>query len=669
MMRSDGNQIALDMEDRLADSYNFGTLGIGDTGVNHVLKNIKVLSLDVFDTILARRSLRPTDVFEWMERRLDLLGFAHARVSAEAAARRRHKKRGSEVSLEEIYSELKKEFRLPEKTLAFELEAERHFLFPNPSIVALIQRARHLGLRVVAVSDMYLSSRQVADLIEHTGVCMDRVYTSSDYRNEDCGKYNGGLYPIVLKSEGVQPWEVLHVGDNEGSDIVNAKAVGLAAMYTEPLHENAARQATGMFIPFNEAETAAGRTVIGQIVKNWSRPERISSPVEDYGYNYGGPLLLGFVFYLISCAKRDGVKRLLLLERDGHVIERALRVLGIEDMDYRLVPSSRRMAVFPVLSLGGYDQIETLFAGYKSKLTEKQFFNILSIAPPKKHTSTAEKPKRPEDIFNCHKTYLMETARQERDAIFVELAEEREMLARGEKLAWVDVGWALTSSASLNALLGHDIPCYCVGSHTNVRDEITHSGYLFEGGASIDVCNEISSGVELIELIFSDVSEKTVFLEMSDGKLKGKTIPKVPSENIRDSYVVEARKGALAFLADINDLASGLDLDDLRTFNRSIFRKLCSRPSEMQYQSLSHIPHDRLAGDSQWQTIGDFWNPQIMYFNGAQKGRTHARKKFKNFLLFWILSALSRCSPPLSKRRTARFGRSAKKRAPQRNWK
>ncbi|MBL4767749.1 MAG: hypothetical protein JKY94_08555 [Rhodobacteraceae bacterium] len=651
--------------DRLANSYNFGTLAVGDAGVDHVLNRCKVLSLDVFDTLLVRRCLRPTDVFDWMEHRLDLPGFAQARVSAEAAARRRHKNRGSEVSLEEIYAELKKEFRLPESTLAFELEAERHFLFPNPSIVALVQRARHLGLRVIAVSDIYLSSSQVTDLIEHTGLSIDRVYTSSDYRNEDCGKYNGGLYPIVLMSEAVQPCDVLHVGDNKLSDIVNAKAAGLAAMYTEPLHESATHQAKGLFLPSNETESATGRTVIGQIVKNWSSPGRVPSPIGDYGYNYGGPLLLGFVSHLISCAKRDGIKRLLLLERDGHIIEKALGVLGIKDVDFRLVPSSRRMAVFPVLSLGGYEQIKSIFAGYENELTEKQFFDILTIELPANHSDTTGKLQTPEDIFDCHKEFLVDAARQERDAIFAELAEEREMLARGEKLAWVDVGWALTSSASLNLLLGHDIPCYCVGSHSHVHDKVSHDGYLFERGAPVDVCDAIISGVELIELIFSDVSQRTVFLEKSEGELRRKTIPKVPSENIRDSYVVEARKGALAFLADINDLASGLELDELRTFNRSIFCTLCSQPSKMQYQCLSHIPHDRLVGDCQWQTIADFWKFPAKQLKLAQEGREYPRKNLKNFLLFRILSVLSRCSPPFSKRRVARFANSAKKRDPR----
>ena len=65
-----------------------------------------VISIDIFDTLVLRKTYKPTDVFLFMDKWfMELSGrqfdFSHARIHAEATARKVSK--FEEVTLDEIY--------------------------------------------------------------------------------------------------------------------------------------------------------------------------------------------------------------------------------------------------------------------------------------------------------------------------------------------------------------------------------------------------------------------------------------------------------------------------------------------------------------------------------------------------------------------------------------
>lgn len=67
----------------------------------NLIKNRKVVSFDIFDTLLIRPFLRPTDIFRYIEIEYSIAGFAEERVFAERRARATIGKR--EVTLDDIY--------------------------------------------------------------------------------------------------------------------------------------------------------------------------------------------------------------------------------------------------------------------------------------------------------------------------------------------------------------------------------------------------------------------------------------------------------------------------------------------------------------------------------------------------------------------------------------
>ena len=125
---------------------------------------LRVLSLDCFDTLLWRNAQAPIDVFAELG-----IGGTWLRCRAEERARERAKfDGGGEVSIEDIYRNLRPSAAPAEIHAAVlrEIEAEARHCFAFAPIVALMRAARAKGLRIVIVSDTYLSETQLRALIQ-----------------------------------------------------------------------------------------------------------------------------------------------------------------------------------------------------------------------------------------------------------------------------------------------------------------------------------------------------------------------------------------------------------------------------------------------------------------------------------------------------------------------
>lgn len=675
--KTDVNQLAIDSR-RLPRTPNISTHGLGEQEMDSVLEMFDLVSFDVFDTILFRRCLAPVQVFDWMEKAHNVPGFSKARVAAEAETRKRFADRGIEISLEEIYEVLKEKIPI-NFDCNLELSTESQFVYSNPSILQLMHRALQLGKKVIAISDIYLSSAQISGLLSAAGVKIDKIYSSSDFRFEDLGKYNGSIYPHVAEMEGVLPHRILHIGDNETSDILNAKVAGFTALHTAHASEIILRSYPSFLELHSCSREPSSGVLLGQIIKNRIEDRGGCGEVECYGYEIGGPLILGFIKFVIEVARREGIEHLALLARDGFIIEKALGVLDTTGLTFRMIPASRRMTIFPCLLQGGWSRIERIFSGHAEKMTQEEFLDILSLDIEGLQPDT--KKRTPKETFIMLEPILREQADAELGCLLEALEPERDLLAQGRRFAWVDVGWSLSSITALNEILGCPLPAFFVGSNRHAAPSPDFFGYLFEGGNPESTCDSIMSAVEVIELIFSSSEASTAYLMRTEGVISPRKLKKAPQEYVRDNSIDQVHHGVLRFLKDIGDLSSGLDMESLRGYNRSVFQRLCSMPNVARYRALAWIPHDRAAGATKWKTIGDYWSPKPMHsfdfaldphFDALKEELRKARKRplrlLRDLLIFKLFRVISGWSPPLPPRMAKRFLRSATKRNPNRSY-
>ena len=83
-------------------------------------------------------------------------------------------------------------------------------------------------MKVVITSDMYLDKKIVETILANAG-CNEyqKLYLSS---NENASKRTGNLFRLMLREQGVEANDVLHIGDNPLSDYLMPRLIGIKSI-------------------------------------------------------------------------------------------------------------------------------------------------------------------------------------------------------------------------------------------------------------------------------------------------------------------------------------------------------------------------------------------------------------------------------------------------------
>ena len=182
---------------------------------------ITVLTLDVFDTVVTRAVAQPTHVFAHMEEHLVSThgrvwkGFALRRVRAEHRARalKAISHPAHDVTLREILQNLASDaahvLSREEVAMLDELEHRTEVELARPVVLgcALAELARTRGLDVYFVSDNYMSSAHIVNMLHAVGlhwVEPGQVFVSSEH-----GAMKSGVLSRSLRVEGPTLWEIV----------------------------------------------------------------------------------------------------------------------------------------------------------------------------------------------------------------------------------------------------------------------------------------------------------------------------------------------------------------------------------------------------------------------------------------------------------------------------
>jgi FMN phosphatase YigB (HAD superfamily) len=309
------------------------------TLLDDVPPDVRCLSLDCFDTLLWRNTHEPVDVFA----DISVQGGAiDVRRAAETHARlnRKHLDGRDEVSIETIY-----DFMLPHlgaearaAAVAAEIAAEVRHCYAFAPTVALIRAAKAKGLRVIIVSDTYLSSAQLRDLItavagDEVSAMIDDIFASSEY-----GVTKGqGLFKPVLAALKLAPSAIVHLGDNYNADAKAPRLHGMNGVHFEQFSQQNEQRLR------LEATAAAMIDPTVRVTRPVLQPHRPSvslyqgrSAAASLGHDVLGPIMDALAHWVHreveALAARTGrrVKPLFLL-RDGHLPQRAYEAAGYPD--------------------------------------------------------------------------------------------------------------------------------------------------------------------------------------------------------------------------------------------------------------------------------------------------------------------------------------------------
>lgn len=298
-----------------------------------------VISFDVFDTLIMRKTLRPSDVFEIVENKANKIGIKIEKfhLIRKMAETNNPKHNYNIYDIYKIVQELSGITNKEAETLLnLEVEVEKHVLIRREKMVEILEYAINLGKRVYLISDMYLTTLLLEQILENLNIKgYEKIFVSCDC--ELC-KWDG-LF-ARFKSE-IPGESYLHIGDHQVADSYCAQQQGLDAFailkasdmleissyasiksYLTNVNE---RSLVGLFIakafnnPFSMYQTS-GRLEIDKVY--------------DLGYLYTGPLISSFMIWMINELKTNKYDDILFAARDGYLIkklyDKAIGCLKIE---------------------------------------------------------------------------------------------------------------------------------------------------------------------------------------------------------------------------------------------------------------------------------------------------------------------------------------------------
>ena len=280
----------------------------------------ELISFDIFDTLLVRKTLYPRDVFCLIEQRALLAGYA---VKGFADARVKAEENQTNCNIYQIYDWLQDYFGwdsfLNQEMLAMELEAERELLIPRLEVIELFNFARRNGKRIILTSDMYLPKAVLQGILLDKGILgYERIIVSCERKKT---KQNG-LYEDLIELCDVH--NILHIGDNPMVDGIVCKTIGIDSILIPSVLEMA--KCRGWRKIIQTTSSLAERCFLGLIISYIFRNPFQNQNYEEestekqfwrFAISIIAPLAVGHMTWLIQRIQDKKIEGVLFFARDG----------------------------------------------------------------------------------------------------------------------------------------------------------------------------------------------------------------------------------------------------------------------------------------------------------------------------------------------------------------
>ena len=320
-----------------------------------VYSEVKVVSFDMFDTLVTRPLYNPQDLYLFVAKTATKLiphinesVFCDMRRLAEQKARMIQKINQpmfEDVTLSEIYDCFAEiagtTAEVSNKIKEEEVRLEKEFCKTRNTAKEIFDLALESGKQVIITSDMYLEKDTIEEILKKNGyIGYSHLFLSSDRRSL---KATGKLFECVLKELDVKPYEILHIGDNWNVDILKAQEKGLMAAFLpktiETFENGISDISVGNDLAFykNRAQTLVEQTSLTKnlVTRNMiaiSANKLFDNPFTPFqwesnyngdtylsGYYTMGPHFYGIASWILETANKEGYKKIVFLARDGRL--------------------------------------------------------------------------------------------------------------------------------------------------------------------------------------------------------------------------------------------------------------------------------------------------------------------------------------------------------------
>lgn len=557
-----------------------------------VKSEAKYVSFDIFDTLVVRPFLEPTDLFRLLDeeyRKINNnktgISFSKIRVISENITRDEQFKKNpeiQEITLDDIYETIFKLYEIDKSILDIlkekEKEYEERFCKRRNTTYELYQLAIDIGKKVICISDMYLPEETILKILKENGYNeIYKLYLSSTIKKT---KGTGDLYRYVLKDLQSEPGEIIHIGDNKESDYKRAESLGIETIYMPKTTEimkskdctNYLSQMFTSSLPFwqdnKEGLRFLGiRTMIAMVAnKYFDNPYRTFNKESDFnsdpyliGYYALGMYLFGVTKWLIDNVQGN-YDKISFMARDGYLVMETYKIMkklykNMPEEEYMYVS---RKALIPIMiadKLDFYKLSEILeIEKHTPKGILKYISNIIKVDENKLQdlcdNSEIEFEKNFKNIeqFNRYIKILIDNFYDEQEHI-----KSREKLKQyfnsilGEKPAVFDVGYSGRPEFYLSKLCDKSVDTYFLNINKDEALEYAKMGHFKL--KTFFPAKPTATG-NAYELLFSKLAPSCISYSVNGEKVEP-VFEKY--ENIYQvEYIVQTmQKAAIEFVKDI----------------------------------------------------------------------------------------------------------------------
>lgn len=531
-----------------------------------IVKKYDVISFDIFDTLLKRNVDKPSDVFTYMGQKIGNSKFAEQRIEAENKVRKI--KKGSEITLQEIYKEFGKDYSQEE------LRAESKFLIANIDMFPVFKYSVK-NKRVILTSDMYLPKDFILKILTREGMIgFEKIYLSSSLNKT---KSSGNLFKYVIKDLGVEKDRVIHIGDSFESDYRIPKSIGIAAVHI-PTHTKRSKYQLN------------GKNFDEKYLNNYIN-NTIPSNIDEYyrfGYEKFGVFLWGFCKWIHNSVKNEAINRIYFFSRDGLIMKKAFDSLYSDVSTYYLEVSRRALRV-PVLWMN-YEFEHVLDMISPSKLVPLSIiFDGVGLNIKDYQDLISKYEFNVDTYFDRSELYKNKKIRE----MYYELGADIEQVSRREyeflvkyikqnhiegEFAIVDIGWSGGMQRYLCETLDslevkYKIKGYYIGvadyykRNKDILPSLDLNGYLFDFLHDQNAVDVRSSFVGLFETLFLEQAGSVKNYVEENGVIKGNRIEYEYMQDGKPTYELQCvrkiQAGALDFVKKLRGMDINLSADTL----------------------------------------------------------------------------------------------------------
>ncbi len=593
-----------------------------------------IVTFDIFDTLVHRRLRAPVDLFEAvrqsaLQTQMALLNhdiissFTHDRIKAESDARTTliEKTKGEgEVTFDEIYDQYQEITgcgpALRQMLQTMELDLEQTFLFASPAGLKVFNELKGSARKIAFISDMYLPSRWLSQMLEQkgfSGASLLPIFVSGEHRKS---KHSGSLYHEVGRLLEVSlSHEWLHVGDNAHADIAKAKELSLSTKLADWAKVDNRRLTS----------TAPPREYLVQSILDSIELIQLSHflPSDEYeriGYSVFGPLIFGYMLWVLSKVKESKLNHLVFVARDGWLPHQLFEDLkykaNLDSVSSSYLHFSRRAGYQIGLRDWDVDQAWAPFSGKVSKsiddCLESIGYDLKAMMPLLERFGFArgtivDKTKRAAAHALLTTTFQqgLSIACNQRGK-FKKYFEHH--FSSGKKIGLIDIGWngniqRYLLSAMAPELSKERVVGLYIGLHSSAtpnRDRgLNMSGWLSDYGANKFVEQYLQSGgVELLEFaLTADHGTTLGYSEDADGKVTPILENLLPEEAAYREKAMKVQAGIRKFVKDHNFILGQFSPEVISsTAWAAPFERLVTDPTDDYMRLLAGLSHSDSAG-------------------------------------------------------------------------